>query len=176
VEYFGNSILAASTGDVLASELLARGHGWAAAAVGCAVVAHTDAFIRSRVAAGPSVAAFRMADANGMFVSSSPRFNMYGCDFGWGKPVAARSGKANKYDGKVSLFPGREGGGGIDTEVELSSRRRTWRPWSRTPSSGPLYHRTRLTQSKTKFYLRLYMYFLALEYAFCLVVVLNLLL
>jgi hypothetical protein len=34
--------------------------------------------------------------------------------------VAVRSGNANKYNGKVSLFPGREGGGGIDTEVELT--------------------------------------------------------
>uniref|UniRef100_A0A0E0AJX3 Acetyltransferase n=1 Tax=Oryza glumipatula TaxID=40148 RepID=A0A0E0AJX3_9ORYZ len=51
----------------------------------------------------------------------SPRFDMYGCDFGWGKAVAARSGKGNKYDGKVSLFPGRDGGGGgIDAEVELA--------------------------------------------------------
>lgn len=118
-EYFGNSILAASTGTVPASELLAPGgHGLAAAAMGRAVANHTDAFIRSRVAATPSVAAFRLSDANAMFVSSSPRFDMYGCDFGWGKAVAARSGKSNKYDGKVSLFPGREGG--IDAEVELT--------------------------------------------------------
>jgi hypothetical protein len=114
-EYFGNSILAASMGVVPASELLTRGHGWPVAAVGRAVVAHTDAFVRSHMAA-----AFRLADVSGMFVSSSPRVDMYGCDFGWGKPVAVRSGNANKYNGKVSLFPGREGGGGIDTEVELT--------------------------------------------------------
>ncbi|KAK3132886.1 hypothetical protein QOZ80_6AG0529030 [Eleusine coracana subsp. coracana] len=122
-EYFGNSILAASTGPVPASELLAtRAHGRAAALVGRAVAAHsTDAFVRGRlVGAAPSVAAFRLADANAMFVSSSPRFDMYGCDFGWGNPVAARSGKGNKYDGKVSLFPGREGGGSIVAEVELA--------------------------------------------------------
>jgi len=45
---------------------------------------------------------------------------MYGCDFGWGKVLAVRGGKANKYDGKVSLFPGREGGGSIDAEVVLT--------------------------------------------------------
>ncbi|KAF0905616.1 hypothetical protein E2562_007402 [Oryza meyeriana var. granulata] len=119
-EYFGNSILATSTEAVPASELLARGHGWAAAAVGRAVAVHTDEVIRARAAETPSVSAFRLFDASGMFVSSSPRFDMYGCDFGWGKAVAARSGKANKYDGKVSLFPGREGGGSIDAEVELT--------------------------------------------------------
>ncbi|KAL6606434.1 hypothetical protein ACP70R_042087 [Stipagrostis hirtigluma subsp. patula] len=123
VEYFGNAINAVTTEPVRASELLARGHGWAAAAVGRAVAAHGDEDIRARVAAWtakPLVSAFRLFDANGMFVSSSPRFDMYGCDFGWGKAVAARSGKANKYDGKVSLFPGREGGGSIGAELVLT--------------------------------------------------------
>ncbi|RLN19450.1 hypothetical protein C2845_PM02G14440 [Panicum miliaceum] len=122
-EYFGNAINAVSTEVVRASELLARGHGWAAAAVGRAVAAHGDAGIRARAAAWaaePGLSAFRLFDPNGMFVSSSPRFDMYGCDFGWGKALAARSGKGNKYDGKVSLFPGREGGGGIDAEVVLA--------------------------------------------------------
>uniref|UniRef100_A0A0D3HK15 Acetyltransferase n=1 Tax=Oryza barthii TaxID=65489 RepID=A0A0D3HK15_9ORYZ len=50
----------------------------------------------------------------------SPRFDMYGCDFGWGKAVAARSGKANKSDGKASLYPARDGGGGVDAEVVLA--------------------------------------------------------
>ena len=48
--YFGNSVYAISTEAMGASELLARGHGWAAAA-GHAVAAHTDAAIRARVAA-----------------------------------------------------------------------------------------------------------------------------
>ncbi|WZZ12085.1 hypothetical protein YC2023_105174 [Brassica napus] len=29
-------------------------------------------------------------------------------DFGWGKPLAVRSGGANKFDGKISAFPGKE--------------------------------------------------------------------
>jgi hypothetical protein len=45
---------------------------------------------------------------------------MYGCDFGWGPPLAPRSGRANKFDGKASLYPGREGGGSIDAEVVLT--------------------------------------------------------
>ena len=40
--------------------------------------------------------------------------------FGWGKPVAVRSGRANKFDGKISAFPGRDGGGSVDLEVVLS--------------------------------------------------------
>ena len=44
---------------------------------------------------------------------------MYGCDFGWGKAQALRSGSANKFDGQIAAFPGREGGGSIDLEVGL---------------------------------------------------------
>ncbi|KAI8539218.1 hypothetical protein RHMOL_Rhmol09G0164400 [Rhododendron molle] len=33
---------------------------------------------------------------NGLVASSSPWFDMYGNDFGWGKPVAVRSGSSNK--------------------------------------------------------------------------------
>ncbi|KAL6861694.1 hypothetical protein ACP4OV_017394 [Aristida adscensionis] len=122
-EYFGNTIYAISTAPVRAAELLARGHGWAAAAVGRAVAAHTDADIRARVAAWtarPVVYTLRYFDPNGVMMGSSPRFDMYGCDFGWGKAVAARSGRANKFDGKASLYPGREGGGSIDAEVVLT--------------------------------------------------------
>ena len=40
---------------------------------------------------------------------SLSRFPMYDNDFGWGKPLAIRSGRANKFDDKISAFPGREG-------------------------------------------------------------------
>jgi hypothetical protein len=122
-EYFGNAIYAISTEAVPAGELLERGHGWAAAAVGRAVAAHTDADIRARVTAWmakPVVYTLRYFDPSGVMMGSSPRFDMYGCDFGWGKPLAARSGKANKFDGKASLYPGRDDGGGIYAEVVLT--------------------------------------------------------
>jgi hypothetical protein len=45
---------------------------------------------------------------------------MYDNDFGWGRPLAVRSGKANKFDGKISAFPGREGNGTVDLEVVLA--------------------------------------------------------
>ncbi|KAL6842309.1 hypothetical protein ACP4OV_027957 [Aristida adscensionis] len=119
--YFGNSTYTIATEAVRAPELVARGHGWAAAAVGRAVAAHTDADIRARVAAwtaSPVVYTLRYFELNGVMVGSSPRFDMYGCDFGWGKPTAARSGKANKWDGKASLYPGRDGG--VDVEVVMA--------------------------------------------------------
>ena len=52
-------------------------------------------------------------------MGSSPRFNKYGNEFGMGKAVTLRSGYAHKFDGKVSCYPGREGGGSIDLEMCL---------------------------------------------------------
>jgi hypothetical protein len=121
-EYFGGAVYAISTEAVRAGELLERGHGWAAAAVGRAVAAHTDADIRARVAAWtakPVLYTLRYFDPNGVMMGSSPRFDMFGCDFGWGKPLAARSGRANKSDGKASLYPGRDDGS-IDAELVLT--------------------------------------------------------
>ncbi|CAL5036798.1 unnamed protein product [Urochloa decumbens] len=125
--YFGNSVYTVSTESVAAPELLVPPGrlGWAAAAVGRAVEAHTDAAIRARMAAWkaepalvPVPAAVAALHRNGVVIVGSPRFNVYGCDFGWGKPLAVRSGRAAKYDGRVTLFPGREGG--VDAEVALA--------------------------------------------------------
>ncbi|XP_073128984.1 uncharacterized acetyltransferase At3g50280-like [Henckelia pumila] len=52
-------------------------------------------------------------------VGSSPRFNVYGNDFGWGKPVAVRSGMANRYDGMMTIFQGAEPGS-VDVEACLA--------------------------------------------------------
>lgn len=49
-EYFSNDIFPVSIDAMRASELLLRGHGRAAVAVGWAVAAHTEASIRDRVA------------------------------------------------------------------------------------------------------------------------------
>ncbi|XP_066355467.1 uncharacterized acetyltransferase At3g50280-like [Miscanthus floridulus] len=119
-EYLGNCIKLVLTGAVRASELVSRGHGWAAAAVGRAVAAHTDVSIRAHVAASaadPLLRPGRLFPANAVLMGSSPRFDMYGCDFGWGKALAARSGRANKMEGKASLYPGRDGG--FDVEVAM---------------------------------------------------------
>ncbi|XWS45244.1 hypothetical protein CRYUN_Cryun15aG0119700 [Craigia yunnanensis] len=41
---------------------------------------------------------------------NSPRFNVYGNDFGWGRPIAVRNGSTNKLEGKLTLFCGSEEG------------------------------------------------------------------
>ncbi|KAI3924731.1 hypothetical protein MKW92_006024 [Papaver armeniacum] len=50
----------------------------------------------------------------------SPRFNPYGCDFGWGKPLAVLSGWPYKFSGNVCTNPGKAGGGSVDLEICLS--------------------------------------------------------
>ncbi|XP_039811614.1 BAHD acyltransferase DCR-like [Panicum virgatum] len=70
--------------------------------------------------AKPVVYTLRYFDRSGVMLGSSPRFDMYGCDFGWGMALAARSDRANKFDGKASLYPRRLGGGSIDAELVLT--------------------------------------------------------
>ncbi|KAM0866290.1 hypothetical protein ACQ4PT_042717 [Festuca glaucescens] len=48
---------------------------------------------------------------------SSPRFDVFGNNFGWGEPVAVRSGPVNKLDGKLTVFEGPERGGSMSMEV-----------------------------------------------------------
>ncbi|KAJ9670704.1 hypothetical protein PVL29_026937 [Vitis rotundifolia] len=57
--------------------------------------------------------------SNAFITSSSPRFNIYCTDFGWGRPVAVRSGGGNKFDGTITVFQGAEEGS-IDIEACLS--------------------------------------------------------
>ena len=60
--------------------------------------------------------------ATAVATGSSPRFDVYGNDFGWGRPVAVRSGAGNKMDGKVTVYEGRGGAGSMALEVCLSAR------------------------------------------------------
>ncbi|KAJ3708999.1 hypothetical protein LUZ61_012704 [Rhynchospora tenuis] len=119
--YFGNSIYAAPA-TTTAGELLNNNLGWVAWKAHEVVSNHTDSAIRDMVhkyMKDPIVYNLHMFDIHSIQMGSSPRFDMYGCEFGWGKALAARSGSANKFDGKVSAYPGWEGGGSVDLEVCL---------------------------------------------------------
>uniref|UniRef100_A0A2C9URA4 Uncharacterized protein n=1 Tax=Manihot esculenta TaxID=3983 RepID=A0A2C9URA4_MANES len=120
--YFGNAIQGvytyASAGDVLSQDLR-----WCAEQLNKNVIAHNDEMVRRFVEnweKNPRCFPLGNFDGATMTVASSPRFPMYDNDFGWGRPLAVRSGRANKFDGKISAFPGREGGGSVDLEVTLS--------------------------------------------------------
>ncbi|XP_075082056.1 putative acetyltransferase At3g50280 [Nicotiana tabacum] len=122
--YFGNAIQSiptyTSAGDVLSHDLR-----WCAEQLNNNVKAHDNAMVRKYVEdweKDPRCFPLGNFDGAMLTMGSSPRFPMYDNDFGWGRPVAIRSGRANKFDGKISAFPGRGGGGGgsVDLEVVLS--------------------------------------------------------
>ncbi|KAI3809123.1 hypothetical protein L1987_25092 [Smallanthus sonchifolius] len=120
--YFGNAIQSiptyATAGDVLSHDIR-----WCAEQLNKNVLAHDDKMVRRFVynwEQDPRCFPLGNFDGAMLTMGSSPRFPMFDNDFGWGKPVAVRSGRANKFDGKISAFPGREGGGSVDLEVVLS--------------------------------------------------------
>nr|GMC56055.1 uncharacterized acetyltransferase At3g50280-like [Ipomoea batatas] len=122
-EYFGNCAQVVR-GTAVAGELLEHGLGWAALKLHRAVASHDDTVIREWVNAWiESAFVYQLGqffDPYSVMMGSSPRFDMYSVEFGMGKAVAIRSGYANKFDGKVSLYPGVEGGGSMDLEICLS--------------------------------------------------------
>ncbi|TKY75050.1 BAHD acyltransferase DCR [Spatholobus suberectus] len=122
-ENFGSAINVVSAGST-AGELLENDLEWAAWQVHLAVANHNDRAVRHVLKEWlqrPVVYQLDMHfDSCSVTMSSSPRFNMYGNEFGMGKAVAVLSGFANKFDGNVTAYPGCEGGGSIDLEVSLS--------------------------------------------------------
>ncbi|XP_062117360.1 uncharacterized acetyltransferase At3g50280-like [Humulus lupulus] len=105
-----------------ARELLNRGLGWVAGQIKrkiSSMTATNAKKIWELWVESPMSLEFEKLPPNTVISGSSPRFNVYGNDFGWGRPVAVRSGTGNKIDGKLTPFPGAEEGS-IDFEVCLS--------------------------------------------------------
>lgn len=120
--YFGNAIQSIPT-VATAGELLSKDLRWSADQLHQNVVAHDDATVRRGVKdweSNPRLFPLGNFDGAMITMGSSPRFPMYDNDFGWGRPLAVRSGRANKFDGKISAFPGPEGNGSVDLEVVLA--------------------------------------------------------
>ncbi|XP_062207485.1 uncharacterized acetyltransferase At3g50280-like [Phragmites australis] len=120
--YFGNAIQSAAT-TATVSELARNDLQWAAAKLNASLAAYGDGAIRRTAEAWQAAPrCFPLGNPDGAVITmgSSNRFPMYeGNDFGWGRPLAVRSGRANKFDGKMSAFPGRPGNGSVDIEVCL---------------------------------------------------------
>ncbi|KAL8128068.1 hypothetical protein AgCh_014859 [Apium graveolens] len=107
--YFGNCIQAVKA-TTTAGNLLANDLEWAALQLHKAVAEHDDKAVRKFVADWlPRPLVYQPGqffDPCSVMMGSSPRFDMYGNEFGLGKAVAVLSGYANKFDGKVTLYPG----------------------------------------------------------------------
>ncbi|VAH25032.1 unnamed protein product [Triticum turgidum subsp. durum] len=119
--YAGNAVARAEAVSA-AGEILERGLGFAASLLNRAVGSFDVATQRDRHASWPQEHYFLRARPTAtakMVTGGSPRFDVYGNDFGWGRPVGVRSGRANKMDGTATVFEGRGGGGSMALGVWL---------------------------------------------------------
>ncbi|RCV29414.1 hypothetical protein SETIT_6G011800v2 [Setaria italica] len=122
-DYVGNSV-ASAVARWTAGEVVEKGLGWAAWLLNRAVASFDEATVRDNLASWPQDPKFLYVKPPGeaaaaIMTGSSPRFDVYGNDFGWGRPVAVRSGAGNKTDGKVTVYAGRGGAGSMALEVCL---------------------------------------------------------
>lgn len=122
--YFGNLIQAVFTGTAV-HPLLNSPPEFAGGLLQKAIGAHDDAAIQGRLEeyeSKPKMFYYTDAGVNCVAVGSSPRFRVYDVDFGFGRPERVRSGRNNKFDGMMYLYPGRDGGKGIDVELTLDGK------------------------------------------------------
>ncbi|KAM1224777.1 hypothetical protein ACFX2G_044575 [Malus domestica] len=119
-QYFGNAVQA-GTVTIKAREVIKRGLGFVAWEMNKMVALHTEEKLRKFLECWvqePKLLTEGNMAANALATSSSPRFDVYGNDFGWGRPVGVRSGGGNKSHGKITVFSGVEEGS-IDIEACL---------------------------------------------------------
>ncbi|XP_031483833.1 uncharacterized acetyltransferase At3g50280-like [Nymphaea colorata] len=120
-ESFGNYVTAACSRAPV-GELLSRDLGSAARALHETVSSLTSEGARAYVEAWVEKPYLLSLEPNPylILVAGSPRFEVYGNDFSWGRPAGVLWGPAAKFDGKVLASQGCEGAGSVDLEVCLS--------------------------------------------------------
>ncbi|KAK1609621.1 hypothetical protein QYE76_033295 [Lolium multiflorum] len=105
--YAGNAVVRA-TARATAGEITDNGLGWTALLLNRAVASLDEAAMVGSLSSwhlDPRFAYLAGFWNPAMVVTgNSPRFDAYGNDFGWGAPVAVRSGGANKVDGRVTVY------------------------------------------------------------------------
>ena len=124
--YSGNAAALAAS-DSTAGEILEKGLGRAAWLLNRAVASFDGARERAELEKWAREPSFAMppefvlgAGARRLLLTgSSPRFDVFGNDFGWGAPVAVRSGAGNKMGGKVTVYEGGRGCGAGSIALEV---------------------------------------------------------
>lgn len=123
--YFGNAVYFAKGSlkceDILTEDGLGRAACQLNKLVSMQTASVVEDFIRSWNENPTLLCLDTNVGSNTLATSSSPKFDVYGTDFGWGRPVAVRSGGAHKVKGKITLFAGAENDGSVDVEVCLPS-------------------------------------------------------
>ncbi|KAF3778776.1 putative acetyltransferase [Nymphaea thermarum] len=123
-ESFGNYVTTACT-RAPAGELMSRDLGSAARALLETVSSLTSEGARAYVEAWvekPYLLSLKEPNPYLILLAGSPRFEIYGNDFSWGRPAGVLWGPAAKFDGKVLASQGCEGAGSVDLEVCLSPK------------------------------------------------------
>ncbi|KAK9930008.1 hypothetical protein M0R45_027068 [Rubus argutus] len=115
-EYLGNPvqlIVVKST----AGELLQNGLGWAAFHIHKMIASYTSDHVKKYLedfVKTPNYISgmknIKPATSAALFTGGSQRFNVYGNDFGWGRPLAVRNGASTKKDGRLIVYPGADEG------------------------------------------------------------------
>lgn len=121
--YFGNLIQAIFTATAVGL-LTMNPPDFGASVIQKAIEAHNAKAIDERNKeweSSPKIFQFKDAGVNCVAVGSSPRFQVYEVDFGWGKPESVRSGSNNRFDGMLYLYQGKSGGRSIDVEISLEA-------------------------------------------------------
>ncbi|KAJ7951034.1 putative HXXXD-type acyl-transferase family protein [Quillaja saponaria] len=124
-QYFGSAAIVRIV-KTTAGELLKQGLGWASWEIHKVITSQTSVEVRRdledwvQFPVLPRVTDLVLHAGDSLATGSSPRFNVYGNDFGWGRPLAVRSGNGNKSGGKITVFEGEEEGS-IQFEVCLST-------------------------------------------------------
>ncbi|ESQ47253.1 hypothetical protein EUTSA_v10027774mg [Eutrema salsugineum] len=124
-ECFGN-VTDLATAMSTVGDLLDHGLGWTALQISKSVRSQTNESYKTfaenwvRNVTTPKIGAGNRLADNSLIVASSPRFEVYDHDFGWGKPIAARAGPGNGIGGLLVMFRGVEEGS-IDVHAALTS-------------------------------------------------------
>ncbi|KAH9324617.1 hypothetical protein KI387_004795 [Taxus chinensis] len=119
--YFGN-LIQGIYGATAVGYLLSNDLPFAANMLQQVIDSHGDKAINEQNEEwekNPKLYGFSDAGMNCVTVGSSPRFEVYQNDFGWGKPVRVTNGCNNKFDGMVYLYPGKDEAGSVDVDIAL---------------------------------------------------------
>ncbi|XP_010669273.2 uncharacterized acetyltransferase At3g50280 [Beta vulgaris subsp. vulgaris] len=127
-DYFGSFLYRAQY-DCKVKELLDNGIGWNATKLheliktqdGKSILEFYEEFAKAPFVV-PRGSDPKSLGENGVTMGGSARFDMYGFEFGLGRPLAVRMGYANKKNGKITASAGCQGGGSVDLEICLRPR------------------------------------------------------
>jgi hypothetical protein len=119
--YVGNAMVFGKA-EATAGEVEANGLGWTAWLLNRAEASFDQGNLMEsmeRWARQPEFMFMTSLSSAGtaLATGSSPWLDVFGNDFGWGRPVTVRSGAGNKADGKAAVYEGPEPGGSMSLEL-----------------------------------------------------------